>query len=119
MFLLLQSYFYSDQPCLQADGTVTPEQPPAVKAFDFLPKHIQKEKKAASAPEIHFHLPTYFNIGTSSSIQAEEIPEATTDMNPEMDEVPPSAFKTKADNHEWIFWWQVVQSIKCNGWILH
>lgn len=81
------------------------ERPPAIKAFDYLPKRIQKEKKVVSVPEIHLHLPTHFNVegSTFSSAQVEKVPGVVSKVDDEIKEISPSAFKMEVGHSDWAF----------------
>lgn len=80
----------------------TIEQPPAVKAFDYLPKRVQKEK-TTPVPQIHVHFPAHINVGASSSTQVGGPPEVVSDVDQEIVEPPASVFKSEADHSSWNF----------------
>jgi len=59
--------FHSDLALFQAEGSATYDCPPKAHAFDVLPKRIRHEKKPASVPAIHLHLPAQLNVGSSTA----------------------------------------------------
>ena len=77
------------------------EHPPAVRAFDHLPKRVQK--KAISIPEVHVHFLAHFDFGASSSAKVEHEPEVVSDADQEVGEPSPSAFKTEDEWSGWEF----------------
>jgi len=79
------------------------KEPPAVPAFDFLPKWAWKEKKGPSLPNIHIHLLDNFAIGSSTSTQARATPKAISDVEQAMTEPSPSAFQMKFETSHWEF----------------
>ena len=72
-----------------------------MKVFDYLPKRIQKGKKATT--EIHIHLPAHFGVAGPSTTKAVKASETVTNEVNEMSEPSPSAFKTKVDHSSWEF----------------
>ena len=56
-----------------------------------------------SIPEIHIYLPAHFDFGPSSSAQIQNEPALASDVEQEVEEPLPSAFKTEYDFSGWNF----------------
>jgi hypothetical protein len=72
-----------------------------VRAFDYLPKRVQKKKKVVAIPEIHVHFPAHFGVGESSSTPVRNAPEVVFDADQEAGEPSFYVFKTEVEYPDW------------------